>query len=121
MTAPAHTSAAGKLNPDTMQYFVLCRFKAGLEWVARDPANMSRRDTIADICSGELPDVVTVLECNPVEKICNDVTEDILAECLKANFIALGEKFFADEIAPLTGQDRIDWERDHERAMKEHV
>lgn len=90
-------------NPDLMIYFVQCRYKSGLAWAERDPANMSRRDTIADICSGELPDVVTVLECNSVEHVCSDVTEDILAECLKANFIALGEKFFADEIAPLSG------------------
>lgn len=85
---------------DLMIYFVLCQYKSGLAWTERDPANMDRANTIADICSGELPDVVTVLECNPVEHICSDVTADILAECLKANFIALGEKFFADEIAP---------------------
>lgn len=68
------------MNHDTMIYFVLCQFKAGPEWVARDPANMNRRETVIDIRSGELPNVLMVLECNPVERLCNDVTEDILAE-----------------------------------------
>lgn len=110
MTAqPNHLQDSGA--KDLMQYFVLCRYKTGLQWAARDPANMDRKNTMDDICSGELPDVVTVLECNPVENICNNVTEDILAECLKQNFIAMGE----------TGQDAIDWQRDHARAMKESV
>lgn len=83
---------------DLMIYFVLCRYKSGLAWAERDPANMSLKDTLADIRSGELPNVVTVLECNPVEHVCSDVTDDVLAECLKANFIQLGEKLFAEQI-----------------------
>lgn len=68
-------------NSDRMIYFVLCDFgKLGREWVARDPANMTRKETIIDIQSGELPNVVTVLECNPFENICNDVTEDIMRD-----------------------------------------
>lgn len=68
------------LNMDRSFYFVLCQYKSGLAWAEREPANMTRRETVIDIRSGELPDVVRVLECNPVEGICRDVTEDILAE-----------------------------------------
>src|SRR5436305_459415 len=96
------------INPDQMIYFVLCRYKSGLAWAERDPANMSRRDTIADIMTGELPNVVTVLECNPVEHVCSDVTEDILADA----------GVFVTDDPPLTGQDKADWLMDHGRAMK---
>jgi hypothetical protein len=100
---------AQAINPDRMIYFVLCQYKSGLSWAERDPANMSRRDTIADIMTGNLPDVVMVLECNPVEIICRDVTEDILAEA-----------GVVDIDAPLTGQDAIDWQRDHARDQRKH-
>jgi hypothetical protein len=99
------------LNPDLMIYFVLVAYKSGTRWAERDPANMSRRDTIADIMTGDLANVITVLECNSVEHVCSDVTEDILTEA----------GVFVTDDTPLTGQDRIDWERDRERAMKEHV
>jgi len=64
------------MNNDRSIFFVLCQFRSGLEWVARDPANMSRKETLIDIRSGELPTVLQVLECNPVERICSDVTDD---------------------------------------------
>lgn len=93
-------------NPDSMIYFVQCRYKSGLAWAERDPANMSRRDTIADIMTGDLAAIVTVLECNPVENICNDVTEDILAEA---------GVFVTDETPRA---DKIEWLNDHRRAMR---
>lgn len=76
------------MNSDQMIYFVLCQYNSGLEWAARDPANMNRRETIIDIQSGELPNVVTVLECNPVEGICHDVTDDVLREAA-AGYVSL--------------------------------
>jgi hypothetical protein len=94
------------MNMDRMQYFVLCQYKSGLSWAERDPANMDRKNTIEDICSGELPDVVMVLECNPVEIICRDVTEDILADA---------GVFVTDDPPRLSGQDSIDWQRDRAR------
>lgn len=92
-------------NNDKMIYFVLCDFgKIGREWVARNPANMSRRDTIVDIQSGELPSVVTVLECNPFENICNDVTEDIMRDA------------FIPEASTVSMQDlTFDHARDHRK------
>jgi hypothetical protein len=65
---------------DLMIYFCLCQYNSGPAWAERDPANMSRRETVIDIRSGELPNVLMVLECNPVERICSDVTEDVLTE-----------------------------------------
>jgi hypothetical protein len=98
------------LNPDRQIFFVLCDYGArGLEWAARDPANMSRKETLIDIRSGELPNVVQVIELNVAEFSSRDVTEDILAECLKANFIDLGERLFAQEIA------ETDHARDHRK------
>lgn len=93
------------MNPDAMTYFVLCRYKSGLAWAERDPANMSRRDTIADIMTGDLENIVTILECNPVEHVCSDVTEDILSEA--------GVVVEID--APLSGQDKIEWLNDRRR------
>lgn len=92
---------------DNMIYFVLCDYRSGRQWAARDPSNMDRKSTFRDIRSGELPNVVAVLECNPVENICNDVTDDVLPEC-----------FAASVAPPLSGQDKIDWQRDHERALR---
>lgn len=109
MTRPAIQPPVG----DNMIYFCLCRYKSGIRWAERDPGNMDRKNTMEDICSGELPDVMIVLECNPVENICNDVTEDILAEA--GVLIGIGMD------APLSGQDRIDWQNDHERALRKET
>lgn len=74
---PAHCA----LNPDRQIFFCLCDFGArGLEWVARAPANMSRKETVIDIRSRELPNVVQVIELNVAEFSSRDVTEDILRE-----------------------------------------
>jgi hypothetical protein len=76
---------------DQMLYFVQCDFgRRGLAWVER--SDCSRKATIRDIRSGELEDVICVLECNPVETICRDVTEDFLT--------------FAREGDPLTETER---------------
>ncbi len=68
------------MNHDRMIYFVLCQYNSGPAWAERDPANMTRHETVIDIRSGELPNVRMVLECNPVERICNDVTDEIMSE-----------------------------------------
>jgi hypothetical protein len=71
-------------------FFVLSDFgycrktgrKIGEEWVARDPANMSRRETLVDIRSGELSNVVQIIEVEFTSAgiSSRDVTEDMLAE-----------------------------------------
>lgn len=66
---------------DVFTYFVLADFgKAGIAWVERSVNDADRRTTVADITSGQWGDVMTILECNPVENICNDVTEELLRE-----------------------------------------
>lgn len=104
---PAHPAVG-----DNMIYFVLYRYKSGLAWAERDPANMSRRDTIADIMTGDLENIVTILECNPVEHVCSDVTEDVLREA--GVLLGIGMD------APLSGQDRVDWQNDHARDQRKH-
>jgi hypothetical protein len=99
------------LNSDLMIYFVQCRYNSGIAWAERDSANMSRRDTIADIMTGDLSNVIQVLECNPVEHVCSDVTEDILSEA---------GVFVTDDTPPLTGQDAISARWDHERDQRKH-
>jgi hypothetical protein len=62
-------------------YFVLADFgKAGVAWVERNVNDADRKTTVADISSGQWGDVMTILECNPAENICNDVTEELLRE-----------------------------------------
>ncbi len=66
---------------DVFTYFVLADFgKAGVAWVERSVNDADRKTTVADISSGQLGDVMTILECNPVENIRNGVTEELLRE-----------------------------------------
>lgn len=72
---------------DQMIYFVQVDYgsRLGRAWVERDPGRMDLASTVEDITRGEWGsgvEIVKVLECNPVENICNDITDDILAECL---------------------------------------
>ncbi|MDB5584853.1 MAG: hypothetical protein JWR80_10029 [Bradyrhizobium sp.] len=63
---------------DRMIYLPVVRAKNGKTIVAeRDTADMDRLATIGDIADGQIEDLVQVLECNPVEGTCRDVTEDI--------------------------------------------
>lgn len=66
---------------DQTLYFVECDFgRLGREFVAIDRDRNSRSSIIEDIASGEYRDVMTVLEMNPVEGRCRDVTNEILGE-----------------------------------------
>ena len=68
----------------TVVYFVLCEMgrRLGTAWVERDPANMTRAETLIDIRSGELRDVIMIIETeftgNGLSS--RDVTEDMLKE-----------------------------------------
>lgn len=99
------------MNPDQMIYFVQIDLgKLGIVWVERSPADMDRKTTIADIARGEWQsDVVKILECNPVEHICSDVTEEILRE-------AFGE---GDE-PTITSIERQAWAFDHAWDSRKH-
>ena len=81
---------APPIIPTNVLYFVLvdhgyCRHTGkhvGRAWAERDPANMSRRETLVDIRSGELPNVVQILEVEFTSQgiSSRDVTEDMLSE-----------------------------------------
>lgn len=92
-----------RTTPDAMLYFIQCDFgKLGLAWLER--SDTSRTALIRDILSGEVQDVTAILECNPVEHVCSDVTADILA-------IAQREV----EAQPI---NREEWRADHERDLR---
>lgn len=108
---PAHTPVG-----DRIIYFVMADFgrEIGRAYVERDPARMDRKSTVEDISNGEWGkgvEVVAVLECNPFEKICNDVTEDILREA---------GRWEEEDSPPLSGQDKIDRRWDHVRDQRKH-
>ncbi len=65
------------LISDRMIYLVTAASKDGDYLVERHTSDLDRATTIKDIASGEIEDLVQVLECNPVEGTCRDVTSDI--------------------------------------------
>jgi hypothetical protein len=69
------------LVTDRMLYFVLANYgDAGHAFVEADIARNSLRQIIVDIATGQIARPVQILECNPAERICNDVTESIAKE-----------------------------------------
>ena len=93
---------------DVFTYFVLADFgKSGIAWVERSINDADRRTTVTDITSGQWGDVMTILECNPVENICNDVTEELLREA------GLGDE-------PLEPIDTPAARWDHARDLRKH-
>lgn len=92
--------------PDPLLHFILCDFgKNGREWIARDVGRMNRADTVEDIRSGEIKNVVRVLECSLEGPICRDVSEDILRAADRWN----------DSDPPLSGTERVNWLHDRTR------
>lgn len=71
------------LNPDRIVYLVLCRYRSGTAWAERDIARTCLKCTMEDIRSGELPNVLQVIELNTAEFSSRDCTDDVLAECLR--------------------------------------
>lgn len=70
---------------DQMLYFVKADFgRLGMVFLETDPDRNSRVQVIADIASGEIRNPNTVLECNPVEGTCRDVTEDVARDVYDA-------------------------------------
>jgi len=99
------------MTADRMIYFVLCDFgpKLGKAYVERDPADMDRATTIKDIQSGQFAEIVQILECNPVEHICSDVTEDFLREA-----------FNESDEPTMTSIERMADHWDHIRDLRKH-
>jgi hypothetical protein len=97
-------------NLDRMLYFVLCRYGKAASWAERDVTDMDQRTTIAQIRSGDLPNVVTVLECNPVEHVCSDVTEEVMKLAGRWDF----------DPPHLSPSERLEAMRDHCRDQRKN-
>ena len=76
---------------DHTVYIVVCGRGGYLP--ERNLSDLDRATTVRDIAHGQYEDVVQVLECNPAEGICRDVTEDICGEVCD---------LWADDGEPLT-------------------
>jgi hypothetical protein len=62
---------------DKMLYLVISDHPsaAPIIW-EREPRQMDRATVIADLCSGQYGPVLHIIELNPVEGICREVTDD---------------------------------------------
>ena len=98
-------------KPDQMTYLVQCKYRDGLYWAERDAGDTDRATTITHIRNGNLPNVQLVLECNPVERICRDVTDDLLLEAEQSR-----ER---DEVADFRKMLQ-DYKNDHDRELRVH-
>jgi hypothetical protein len=98
---------------DQVLYFIECDFgKLGRSFVEIDRDRNSRASVIEDIACGEHRDVVTVLQLNPVEGHCRDITAEILGEASFAvAMLAIGEAL---------GFDRVAANFDHVRDLRKH-
>jgi hypothetical protein len=65
---------------DQMIYLVVTADQDGASLPERKLSDLDRATTVKDIASGQYEDLIQVIECNPVEGICRDVTEDIAWE-----------------------------------------
>ena len=95
---------------DRTLYFIECAFRSGNAFVEIERHRMSRQQIVDDILHGQYTDVVTVLECNPAEHICDDITEDVLAEVAALQ----------DDEPRLSGQNAQDWKWDRARDYRKH-
>lgn len=66
---------------DEMAYIVFCQDGRFGQYVReRDKADVTRAETVRDVMTGQFDGQLQILEINPVEGTCRDVTDDILAE-----------------------------------------
>lgn len=65
---------------DRMVYVVIVAHKSGDFLPEQNVSEMDRKTVVRDIASGQYEGLVQVLECNPVEHICDDVTSEIMGE-----------------------------------------
>lgn len=83
---------------DQMVYIVIVSHSGGDYLPEQNVAELDRATVIKDIADGQYDGLLQVLECNPVERICNDVTDDICREVMTV---------WANEAEPLN-----DWQYD---------
>lgn len=93
---------------DRMIYLVVSAHKDGALLPERSVCDLNRATTIRDIADGQFGEVEQVLELNPVEGTCRDVTDDILA--------AAG----LNDEPEMTDAEYRNWRWDHERDHRKH-
>lgn len=93
------------MKHDRMIYFCLCAFRDGKAWAERDIGRTNKRDTIEDICSGNLSNVVQVIELNYAEFSSRDVTEDFLPDSVRPEI----------RTQVMSDQFQIDHRRDYQK------
>lgn len=103
MTRTAHP-------PIAPQYFVVMQDFGRRGREATVDPEITRRGVIERIASGEYKDVLFVHSIH--DGVCEDITDEALAEALA--------DVSSQSPLPLTGEDRIDWQRDHERDQRKH-
>lgn len=69
-----------KPNLDTSIFSVICELGDCLYTPEIELAGMRKHRLVDDIRNGQLEQVRAVLEFNPAEGWCNDITEDVLSE-----------------------------------------
>lgn len=67
-------------NSDRSFFSVIAALSGDAYSAERDVSAMSFGQIVKDIADGQIEDVLTVIEFNPVEGWSNDVTADVLAE-----------------------------------------
>lgn len=75
---------------DQMIYLLVAADKGGAYLPERKLSDLDRATTVKDIADGQYEDLIQVIELNPVEGTCRDVTEDIAWE-VSAIWSANGE------------------------------
>ncbi|WP_209000414.1 hypothetical protein [Labrenzia sp. DG1229] len=68
-----------KPNLDTSFFSVVCELGKTLYTPEFELADMHKSQLVEDIMTGQLEQVRAVLEFNPVEGWCSDITEDVLS------------------------------------------
>ena len=65
---------------DHMAYIVLVAHRSGEYLPEQNVSSLDRATVVKDIADGQYEDLIQVIELNPVEGTCRDVTEDIAWE-----------------------------------------
>ncbi|KZM48997.1 hypothetical protein [Labrenzia sp. OB1] len=73
------------VNLDMSLFWVICEMDRSLYLAEADLENMSLHRIIGDIRDGQLENVQAILETNPAEGWCNDITGDVLAAAFPEN------------------------------------
>jgi hypothetical protein len=71
-------------NSDRSFFSVIASLGGDAYSAERDVSAMSFQQIVCDIADGQIEDVLTVIEFNPVEGWSNDITADVLAEAFPA-------------------------------------